>query len=42
MKLPNFIDFLLLLWYNISTAIANTIIVQLVYYPLKAALGKKE
>lgn len=34
--------FLAMLLVVITTAIANTIIVQLVYYPLKAALGKKE
>lgn len=34
--------FLAMLLVVITTAVANTIIVQLIYYPIKAALGKKE
>lgn len=34
--------FIAMLLVVITTAIANTVIVQLIYYPIKAALGKKE
>jgi len=41
-KTPGNPAFTLLLTVVITTAVANTIIAQLVYYPIKSALGKKD